>query len=78
MLKFGENAKSSKKKRIFAANLLANEEIWDYIRTKDPMDKAGSYGIQGAFAKHIKGINGDYFNVVGLPVSHLYHALESK
>ena len=57
---------------------LTDEEIWDYIRTKDPMDKAGSYGIQGAFAKHIKGINGDYFNVVGLPVSHLYHALESK
>lgn len=51
-------------------------ELKDYIATKDPMDKAGSYGIQGPFAKHIKGIQGDYFNVVGLPISRLYHELK--
>lgn len=51
-------------------------ELKDYINTKDCMDKAGSYGIQGPFAKHIKGIQGDYFNVVGLPISRLYQELK--
>ena len=51
-------------------------ELKDYIATLDCMDKAGSYGIQGPFAKHIKGINGDYFNVVGLPISRLYQELK--
>lgn len=51
-------------------------EIKDYIATKDPMDKAGSYGIQGPFAKHISKIQGDYFNVVGLPISRLYQELK--
>lgn len=51
-------------------------ELKDYIATKDPMDKAGSYGIQGPFAKHVKGIQGDYYNVVGLPISRLYQELK--
>lgn len=51
-------------------------ELKDYIATLDCMDKAGAYGIQGPFAKHIKGINGDYFNVVGLPISRLYQELK--
>lgn len=55
---------------------LNDYEIKDYITTKDPMDKAGAYGIQGPFAKHVKGIHGDYFNVVGLPISRLYHELK--
>ena len=42
----------------------------------DPMDKAGSYGIQGRFAIHIKEIRGDYNNVVGLPVARLYQELQ--
>lgn len=57
-------------------NTLTDEEIWDYISTGDCMDKAGSYGIQGIFAKHVAGINGDYNNVVGLPVSRLYSELK--
>jgi len=51
-------------------------ELKEYIETGDPMDKAGAYGIQGPFAKHVKGIQGDYFNVVGLPISRLYHELK--
>ena len=54
---------------------LSKQEIKDYIATGDPLDKAGSYGIQGPFSKHITGIRGDYYNVVGLPVSRIYRQL---
>ena len=54
---------------------VSREELLSYIRTGDPMDKAGSYGIQGPFAVHIKEIQGDYNNVVGLPIAKLYHEL---
>lgn len=54
---------------------MSDEEIRAYIATKDPMDKAGAYGIQGFFAPFISGIEGDYYNVVGLPVSSLYRHL---
>lgn len=52
-------------------------EIQEYVASKDPLDKAGSYGIQGIFSKHIKGIQGDYYNVMGLPVNRLYTELKS-
>ncbi len=52
------------------------EEIADYIHTPEPYDKAGAYGIQGAFAAYVKKIDGDYNNVVGLPVARLYHMLK--
>ena len=55
---------------------LTEEEINAYIDSGEPMDKAGSYGIQGSFMKYVSGIEGDYFNIVGLPVSHLYQALK--
>ncbi len=55
---------------------MSDEEINSYIETGDPMDKAGSYGIQGEFAKYIQKIEGDYNNVVGLPISKLYQSLK--
>lgn len=50
---------------------LTESEIRAYIETKDPMDKAGAYGIQNGAALFVERINGDYFNVVGLPVCRL-------
>ena len=51
-------------------------EIRWYIATGEPMDKAGAYGIQGRFAAFIDRIEGDYYNVVGLPVSSMYQELK--
>lgn len=47
---------------------LCEREIWAYIRTGDPMDKAGAYGVQGKAALFVEKIQGDYFNVMGLPL----------
>ena len=55
---------------------MSEKEIREYVATKDPMDKAGGYGIQGVFAAYIDGIEGDYYNVVGLPVSYVYQQLK--
>ena len=55
---------------------LSDEEIYKYIETNEPMDKAGAYAIQGIASRYIKSINGDYFAIMGLPVSKLYHILK--
>lgn len=55
---------------------LAEEELHAYLDTDEPYDKAGAYGIQGMFGKHIPGIEGDYNTVVGLPVYRLYQKLK--
>lgn len=54
---------------------MTETEIQRYVDTGEPMDKAGSYGIQGRCAIHVKEIRGDYNNVVGLPVGRLYQEL---
>ncbi len=53
-------------------NAMTDEEIRSYIAKDNVMDKAGSYGIQSGFAVYIEKIEGDYFNVVGLPISYIY------
>lgn len=57
------------KVRVFP---MTEEQMDQYIATGEPMDKAGAYGIQGKFAVYVSGIEGDYNNVVGLPVGRLY------
>ena len=57
-------------------NAMTDEEILKYIENDNVMDKAGSYGIQSGFAIHIEKIEGDYFNVVGLPISYIYSILK--
>lgn len=57
---------------------LSEEKIRAYINTGEPMDKAGSYGIQGLGSLLTDGIDGDYFNVVGLPLGELCRVLEDE
>ena len=52
---------------------VSENEIREYVKTGEPMDKAGSYGIQGLFGIYVKGISGEYANVVGLPVGRLFY-----
>lgn len=50
---------------------LTPQEIYEYVRSGEPMDKAGAYGIQGGAALFVEAVMGDYYNVVGLPVCRL-------
>ena len=58
---------------VFAT--LSDAEIDEYVATGEPMDKAGAYGIQGLASKFVERIDGDYFNVMGLPVALVYQHL---
>ncbi len=57
---------------------LSDEEIADYVATGEPMDKAGAYGIQEQGSLLVKRIEGDFYNVMGLPVARLSRVLKSK
>lgn len=57
---------------------LSDEEILDYVRTGEPMDKAGAYAIQGKASRWISKIEGDYYNVVGLPVDLVWRMLRQR
>ena len=57
-------------------NTLSEDDIQSYISSGEPMDKAGAYAIQGRASRWISRIEGDYFNVVGLPVSLVYRMMQ--
>ena len=56
---------------------LTDEEIAAYVATKEPMDKAGAYGIQGRGCTLVERIEGDYFNIVGLPVAEVCRKIKN-
>ena len=57
---------------------MSEEDLQEYLDSSEPYDKAGAYAVQGFFAKHIEKLNGDYYNVVGLPVSRIYYELKKR
>ena len=75
---------SPKKQKGFCAKTsvefyeLSEEEIDAYIKTGEPMDKAGAYGIQGKALRFVKGICGDYYNVVGFPAAEFVRFMERE
>lgn len=67
--------KTASETTLVTVNKLSEEEIQEYISTGEPMDKAGAYAIQGRASRWIPRIEGDYCNVVGLPVALVYRML---
>ena len=57
---------------------LSESEIISYVATGEPMDKAGAYGIQGMASLFVERINGDYYNIMGLPLCHLGEMLKKQ
>ena len=75
-LLYGEKKMGFSEKTVVYIAKMSEREIREYIASGDSMDKAGAYGIQGAFSRFVKGIVGDYYNVMGLPVARLYQSLK--
>ena len=73
--KTGKKLSRSVETRVYFKKMTALE-IEAYVKTGEPLDKAGAYAIQGLGAVIIKKIEGDYFNVMGLPLFHLTEALK--
>jgi septum formation protein len=61
---------------LVTMNTLSDDDIRSYVKTEEPMDKAGAYAIQGRASRWISRIEGDYFNVVGLPVALVYRMMQ--
>jgi septum formation protein len=61
---------------LVSMTALSDEDVRQYVATREPMDKAGAYAIQGIASRWIHRIEGDYFNVVGLPVALVYRMLK--
>lgn len=82
ILDFDKNGKKhvmnhAEETKVFVHEM-TDGEIRQYIAAGESMDKAGAYGVQGRFAAYIDRIEGDYYNVVGLPVSYLYQAVKGR
>ncbi len=80
----GVCVRTAAQERVFAERTevtfypLTEEEISAYVATGEPMDKAGAYGIQGKGSLLVRKIDGDFYNVMGLPVAALWRALDEK
>lgn len=61
---------------VVTVSKMSRDEILEYINTDEPYDKAGGYAIQGLFSKYIEKINGDYYNVMGLPLNEVCKRLK--
>jgi septum formation protein len=68
-------SKTASESTLVTMNELSEEEIREYVASGEPMDKAGAYAIQGMASRWIPRIEGDYSNVVGLPVALVYGML---
>jgi septum formation protein len=74
----GRGARTVSEITLVTMEKISDEEIRDYIATGEPMDKAGAYAIQGIASRWIPRIEGDYGNVVGLPVARVYAMLRER
>lgn len=75
-IKSNDNEQLFYEKTEVCISEITDEEIEEYISTTEPYDKAGGYAIQGIFSKYISKINGDYYNVMGLPINKVREALK--
>jgi len=75
-LKLGDIEKTFVVRTRVEIDNMTDAEIEAYVSTDEPYDKAGAYAIQGKFGKYIKGIHGDYYNVMGLPICRLNREIE--
>lgn len=75
-IKYKNYKKIFTEKTLVTFDLITSEEIEAYIKTAEPYDKAGGYAIQGTFAKYVKKINGDFYNVMGLPLNKLNNEIK--
>lgn len=73
-----QEVRTASETTLVTMNELSGNEIQEYVATGEPMDKAGAYAIQGMASRWIPRIEGDYSNVVGLPVALVYRLLREK
>ncbi len=72
----GENSEGFADSAAVTFMPMTDEEIDAYVASGEPMDKAGAYAIQGRGMRHIRGIHGDFYTVMGLPSGRLYEVLK--
>lgn len=72
----GERARVAVERTLVRVARLSEEDIRTYVESGEPFGKAGAYGIQGMFSRWVDGVEGCYFNVVGLPVGRVWRELE--